>query len=151
MLTIHGTYDAAGTNVNVTRNIDQRVEAGKWTHAGRYILDAAAASWLTLEPNGNTSTQFTKADAVLFLRDGEETDADGDGLPDWKEIVLHTNSSGLDANNDGIADGWDTDGDGLSDGYEYSLGLNPLSPLQTTTDTSLVGFTVLTPLIAPAQ
>ena len=155
-LTIHGTYDGAGTSVDVVRTLNQLYDAGAWTHAGRYILDAnppggPAASWLTIEPNNNISGKTTKADGALFLRDGEETDTDGDGLPDWKEIVLHTNSSGLDLNNDGIADGWDTDGDGLSDGYEYSLGLNPLTPLQTTTDTSLVGFTVLTPLIAPAQ
>ena len=156
LLTVNGAYNSTGTKVNVSRTIDQRYEAGRWAHAGRYILDANPAgptvnSWLTIEPNNNTATQFTKADGVLFLRDGEEADADGDGLPDWKEIVLHTNSSGLDLNNDGRADGWDTDGDGMSDGYEYSLGLNPLSAPQPTTDSAIVGVTVLTPLAKAAQ
>lgn len=155
-LIINGAYNAGGNPGDVTRILDQRYNGGKWAHVGRYILDANAVnqpakSWLTLEPNNNVTAKYTKADSVLFLRDGEETDADNDGLPDWKEIVLHTNSSGLDLNNDGIADGWDTDGDGMSDGYEYSLGLNPLSQLQATDDPTLVGFTVITPLTQPAQ
>lgn len=156
LLTVNGTYNSEGNGVNgVTRLVDQNVGSGNWLHAGRYVLDANLAgqptkSWLTFEPDNNATGKFTKADAILFLRDGEEADADGDGLPDWKEVILHTSSStDLDANGRYI--GWDTDGDGMSDGYEYSLGLNPLAAPQVTTDPNIVGVTVLTPLSPTAQ
>lgn len=141
----------ATTSGLVTRTVNQTIEAGKWTHVGRYILDPnlpgqPAKSWLSIEPEGNTGTQFTKADAVLFLRDGEDTDLDGDGLLDRLEDLLGTDIANRDGNNDGLIRAWDTDGDGLSDGYEFSLGLNPLSALVPTSDSSIVGFTVITPL-----
>jgi hypothetical protein len=43
------------------------------------------------------------------------TDSDGDGLPDYLEILLGTNPNNA-----------DTDGDGLPDGWEVRYGLNPL-------------------------
>ncbi|MHC1567834.1 MAG: carboxypeptidase-like regulatory domain-containing protein [Candidatus Syntropharchaeia archaeon] len=48
---------------------------------------------------------------------GGAIDSDGDGIPDWKEILGST-----DPNNP------DTDGDGLSDFDEKILGTNPLNP-----------------------
>ena len=154
VVTISGTYNAAGQSVSSSVNVDQSSDAGKWTHIGRYILDAnlpgeTFKSWVSIEPGNNAAGKYTKADAVLFLRDGEESDVDGDGLTDWREIVLGTSSSTA-LNSDGIAIGWDTDGDGLSDGYEVSLGLNPLTGLVPTTDPAIVGFTVNTPLTPSA-
>ena len=121
----------ATTSGLVTRTVNQTIEAGKWTHVGRYILDPnlpgqPAKSWLSIEPEGNTGTQFTKADAVLFLRDGEDTDLDGDGLLDRLEDLLGTDLANRDGNNDGVIRAWDTDGDGMSDGDEWRLGRNPL-------------------------
>jgi hypothetical protein len=81
--------------------------------------------YLLISSGAGSGANNIYADGVLFLRDTEETDLDGDGLPDWKEIVLGTSTSLIDANGDGIIDGWDTDGDGMSDGDEYRLGRNP--------------------------
>jgi len=44
------------------------------------------------------------------------TDTDGDGVPDYLEIILGTNPNSS-----------DTDGDGLPDGWELKYGLNPRS------------------------
>ncbi len=53
----------------------------------------------------------------LYLneRDGDATDADQDGLPDFEEFVLGTDPSRR-----------DTDGDGVVDGAEVTQGTNPL-------------------------
>ncbi len=119
------------TNDLVTRTVNQSVEAGKWTHVGRYLLDPnlpgqPAKSWLTIEPDSNAADKFTKVDAVLFLKDGDDTDADGDGLVDTLEPLLGTDTINHDGNHDGVIRAWDTDGDGMSDGDEVRIGRNPL-------------------------
>jgi hypothetical protein len=64
------------------------------------------------------------------------TDADGDGLPRWREIELGTDPDNRDTNGNGVDDGteWnsgfnpaslDSDSDGLSNAQEYALGTNP--------------------------
>ncbi len=107
----------------ITRTINQTQSGAQWLHAGRYILDPANAK-LTIQ-TAQTGAGYTIADGILFLRDGEELDTDGDGLPDWREVLLGSSSATTDLNSDGIPDGWDTDLDGLSDFNEWASGSNP--------------------------
>jgi hypothetical protein len=108
----------------VTSSLNQQQNTAQWLHVGRHILDPATAK-LTIQTAG-TGSNYTNADAVLFMRDGEEVDADNDGLEDWREVLLHTDLNGIDGNGDGVVRAWDTDNDGMSDGDEYRLGRNPL-------------------------
>lgn len=145
------TQNAQGTPVveTVTQYIDQEYDGGQWRHVGRHILssgtDGTAANRPTLKfsSNGEPSGNYTYADGVLFLRDGEETDLDQDGLADWRERVIGTSTNTSDLNGDGIADGWDTDGDGMSDGDEYRLGRNPL--IKATDGSGIFTLQVYTP------
>lgn len=146
------TTSSQGTSVSVNstqgevqRIVNQRLDGGKWNHTGRYLLDPQTA-WLRISSNPASAT-YTYADGVLFLQDGDTTDADNDGLPDAWEQLLGTNTDGT-LGGSGYALGWDTDGDGLSDGYEYGLGLDPNTALLTNNPQS-VGVTVFTPLTAP--
>ena len=72
---------------------------------------------------------------------GDELDSDGDGLPDWLELIIGTDPYNPDTDGDGLSDGeefWifftdpfnpDTDYDGLSDGEEvHRYGTDPLNP-----------------------
>jgi len=67
------------------------------------------------------------------------SDADGDGLPYWKELQVGTDPNNPDTNGDGIPDGvavamgisptnMDMDGDGLTNAQELQLGTDPLNP-----------------------
>jgi len=67
-----------------------------------------------------------------------EVDSDGDGLPDYAELIYSTDPLNPDSNGDGLLDGAsvttgidpnsnDVDGDGLSNAYEISIGTNPFS------------------------
>jgi hypothetical protein len=70
-------------------------------------------------------------------------DTDGDGLPDWFEILIGTNPFNRDTDGDGLTDfeevfiyhtnplERDTDGDGFTDGEEVLLGSDPLDPNST--------------------
>jgi len=87
-----------------------------------------------------------------------ELDSDGDGLPDWWEILHFGGATAADANTDPDGDGlsnleeylhgtdphnWDTDGDGMSDDYEVEHGLDPLDPADTHLDLDGDGLTNL--------
>jgi len=72
----------------------------------------------------------------LSTRYGISTDADGDGLPRWKEIELGTDPNNPDSNGNGMLDGaeyyagynpasLDSDGDGVSNAQEILNGTNP--------------------------
>jgi hypothetical protein len=70
-------------------------------------------------------------------------DSDGDGLPDWFELLIGTDPFNPDTDGDGLTDGEevlryhtnplkaDTDGDGYSDGEEVKASSDPLDPLST--------------------
>ncbi len=70
-------------------------------------------------------------------------DSDGDGLPDWFEILIGTDPSNADTDGDGLTDFQevflyhtnplkpDTDGDGFTDGEEVRFGSDPLDPNST--------------------
>ena len=70
-------------------------------------------------------------------------DSDGDGLPDWFEMLLGTDPHNADTDGDGLNDfeelfvygtnplNADTDGDGFSDGMEILFGSDPLDPKST--------------------
>lgn len=56
-----------------------------------------------------------------------------DTLTDYQEVVLYrTNASGLDANGNGLPDGWDTDGDNLADGRDAHPTRFDATPVQRT-------------------
>ena len=52
-------------------------------------------------------------------------DPDGDSLTNGQECEWGTNPSGMDENEDGVADGYDTDGDGVNDGAEVGQNSDP--------------------------
>jgi hypothetical protein len=70
-------------------------------------------------------------------------DSDGDGLPDWFEILIGTDPFNADTDGDGLTDFQevfihhtnplkaDTDGDGFTDGEEVRFGSDPLDPNST--------------------
>ena len=70
-------------------------------------------------------------------------DSDGDGLPDWFEILMGTDPNNPDTDGDGLTDfqevfiyhtnpvNPDTDGDGFTDGQEALFGSDPLNPDST--------------------
>jgi len=70
----------------------------------------------------------------------QDTDTDGDGLKDYKELIYNTNLQDPDTDQDGLTDGeevntygtdpnsGDTDSDGLSDSEELTRNTNPLDP-----------------------
>lgn len=107
-----GTVLAAGNNL--------WGELGLGTQANQ--LDPVAVPSLTLA----TNTWLT-------------SDADGDGLPAWREYLLGTDPLAADTNGNGISDGVeagqgttdganpDTDGDGLPNWVEVTLGTDPFA------------------------
>jgi hypothetical protein len=70
-------------------------------------------------------------------------DTDGDGLPDWYELLIGTDPYNPDTDHDGLTDyqeifvyhtdplNPDSDGDGFTDGVEIQFGSDPLSPSST--------------------
>ena len=70
-------------------------------------------------------------------------DSDGDGLPDWFELLIGTDPFKRDTDGDGLSDFEeifiyhtnpllsDSDGDGFTDGEEVLFGSDPLNPSST--------------------
>jgi hypothetical protein len=83
------------------------------------------------------------------------TDSDGDGLPDWFEMLIGTDPQNPDTDGDGLNDfeelfvhrtnplNADSDGDGFSDGVEVLFGSDPVdagsTPLNRAPRTRLAG------------
>jgi hypothetical protein len=83
-----------------------------------------------------TLAEQAKVEKYFQSRYGINTDADGDGLPRWKEIELGTDPNNPDSNGNGMLDGaeynagynpasLDSDGDGVSNAQEILQGTNP--------------------------
>jgi hypothetical protein len=89
----------------------------------------------------NSTTGGTQA-AIPFVVD-PLADSDGDGLPDWFELLIGTDPQNADTDGDGLTDfdevfihhtdplDADTDGDGFSDGEEILFGSDPLNSAST--------------------
>lgn len=144
------------TTTNVT--VNQQQTTAQWVHVGRYVLNSSNAK-LSIKTAG-TGSNNTNADGVLFMRDGEEKDTDGDGSPDWRETYDGTNPNVTDTDGDGLTDGQelalgtgglvaDSDSDGIGDGNEHRLGMNPLAAKQTASSASQVGYNIYSPLTPP--
>ena len=66
------------------------------------------------QSTGGLTPVETAASQSVSKGDPNNLDSDGDGLPDWQEVMLHTDPMNP-----------DTDGDGTSDGQEVALGRDP--------------------------
>lgn len=110
------------------KDADNNIANYSWDFDGDGIFD-----WYSSQ-SGNTTYMYTSAGVyfpvfkvvdkdgfsaevslVVSIIDPRKVDTDGDGLSDYDENVIGTNSTKA-----------DTDGDGLCDGYEIIIGSNPL-------------------------
>ena len=118
----------------VTGAVNQLSGMGMWRFSGRYILNPSDFADPNLRPKvtistpvnpytpgtypyynfSYSSTGLVASDGMMFLRDVENIDTDGEGLFDWQEGILGT-SINLS----------DTDGDSVDDYIETLQGRNP--------------------------
>jgi len=102
------------TNPPLSVTLNQQASTGMWRHAGRVTLRPSDYSNEALRPKLTLATpvnpyapgsyQYSSwfysnqghvlADGVLFLRDTENADSDGDGVMDWYETLMGTNPNG---------------------------------------------------------
>ena len=132
---------AGGTSSTARGEIVSRALIPLWLPPLLLVLCALLAGAAGLFYNQQTqrtrssaATQAAEQTAVALQL--QQTDTDGDGLPDMQEIQLGTNPQNPDSDGDGVSDKQeldngtdplnpDTDGDGLSDGDEIRWGTNP--------------------------
>ena len=108
----------------VLGSLNQKVGTGMWRHVGRHILFPSDYSDPALQPKVTVATpanpyaagtyEYTSwwspnqgnvlSDGVMFLRDAEGIDSDGDGVMDWFETLVGTNSGNTDSNANGVND-----------------------------------------------
>jgi hypothetical protein len=98
-----------------------------------------------LQDNGRTQSFNTIwVVGVKWSVEEDDLDSDGDGLPDWLELLIGTDPFNPDTDGDGLPDGYevyvlgtdplvpdshlDFDGDGLTNLEEYLLGTDPFNP-----------------------
>ena len=135
---------ADGTDLPVTRHRiqgDWSVEPGTglpWFNPyGFFDATATCKAGIPWHLYDFTRQQYLNADGsdpASFINATDNTDTDGDGLPDWYEVLIGTKSGA----------GWqDTDGDGQTDGYEVAHGTNPLARPVTASGATLKVFTPL--------
>ncbi len=89
-------------------------DGAPWTHLVRVSGEAESFTWRDLSvPDGACG-----AGASFYVSADATRDADGDGLPDAAERLVHGTSPAVS----------DTDGDGIADGLEVAWGMDPLVP-----------------------
>jgi hypothetical protein len=111
------------------------------------VLNTATGSALT--PATDKSNTVNDSSATLGPSSAPTiaidplVDSDGDGLPDWFELLIGTDPQNADTDADGLTDydeifiyhtnplNADTDGDGFSDSEEVLFGADPLNPADT--------------------
>ena len=122
------------------RNANEDADGDGWTNIGEYnagtnptVADnLAAMSSVSLAHTVDTGGRFAGggegvsvdeiwALSLLFAADtvGREPDSDGDGLPDWYELLYGLKCTIVDAH-------LDSDGDGRTNLQEYNAGTNPV-------------------------
>jgi hypothetical protein len=132
------SYGDQRASVNVCEPPDEYVA----DHSDCDDEDAAVSPDATEACNGVDDN----CDGAVDELDECAIDSDDDGVPDWEEVELGTDTDQADSDGDGLDDGEevdlgtdpldeDTDGDGLSDGDEVTAGTDPLD--QDTDDDGL--------------
>ncbi|MBU3658754.1 MAG: T9SS type B sorting domain-containing protein [Flavobacteriales bacterium] len=150
-----------GETVTLTSSYSNAT-AYQWLYNGQVIPGATSLSY-TANTTGNYSLQITvgvcpSVSNAIQITVQNETDTDGDGVPDNGEVLNGTDPSEpcdfvlsnqtmppttvwnqLDCDSDGLGNGTevtggtdpqnpDTDGDGVTDGVEITNNTNPLEP-----------------------
>jgi N-acetylmuramoyl-L-alanine amidase len=128
---------------------------------GATALVHPGAPWVLWDATRNEYVPADEGTTTDFIGTTDNTDTDGDGLPDWYEFIIGTNWNNADSDGDGYSDGWevarsynpldlsdppatlDSDGDGIPDRWEMAHGLSPFYPDDATEDWDEDGFTNL--------
>jgi hypothetical protein len=146
-------YDVLSTEENtftIKSKYDKAIQITPW---GQLSLEIAGtkegANWTTATPK---ISDLKMTEVTVSVEEYAQRDSDGDGLPDWYELLIGTNKYNPDTDGDGLPDGYevfvlgtdpllsdsdwngvsdgdeDFDGDGLTNYQEYLYGTDPFNP-----------------------